>query len=31
MYKAQRTDAYFRGEVNKFMQAAENHVRNKKA
>jgi len=27
MYKARRTDAYFRGEVNKFIQAAENHAR----
>ena len=27
MYKARRTDAYFRGEVNKFIQAAENYAR----
>ena len=27
MYKARRTDAYFRGEVDKFIQAAENHAR----
>ena len=27
MYKARRTDAYFCGEVNKFVQAAENHAR----
>jgi len=27
MYKARRTDAYFRGEVDKFIQAAENHTR----
>jgi hypothetical protein len=30
MYKARRTNAYFRGELDKFIQAAENHVRNKK-
>jgi len=27
MYKARKTDAYFRGEVDKFIQAAENHAR----
>ena len=27
MYKARRTDAYFRGEVDKFIQAVENHAR----
>ena len=27
MYKARRTDAYFCGEVDKFIQAAENHVK----
>ena len=27
MYKTRRMDAYFRGEVNKFIQAAENHAR----
>ena len=27
MYKARRTDAYFRGHLNKFIQVAENHVR----
>ena len=27
MYTARRTDAYFRGEVNKFIQATENHAR----
>jgi len=27
MYKARRTDAYFCGEVDKFIQAAENHAR----
>ena len=26
MYKARRTDAYFRGEVDKLIQAAENHA-----
>jgi hypothetical protein len=30
IYKARRTDAYFCGELNKFIQTAENHVRNKK-
>jgi hypothetical protein len=30
MYKARRTDVYFRGELNKFIQAAENHARNEK-
>jgi hypothetical protein len=30
MYKARKTDAYFRGELNKFIQAAENHARNEK-
>ena len=28
MYHAKRTDAYFRGELNKFIQVAENHARN---
>ena len=27
MYKARRTDAYFREQLNKFIQAAENHAR----
>ena len=27
MYKARRTDAYFRGELDKFIQAAKNHAR----
>ena len=27
MYKARRTDAYFRGQLDKFIQAAENHAR----
>ena len=27
MYKARRMDTYFRGEVDKFIQAAENHAR----
>ena len=27
MYKARRTDKYFHGEVDKFIQAAENHAR----
>ena len=27
MYKARRTDAYFRGEVDKFIQDTENHTR----
>ena len=27
MYKARRADAYFREQLNKFIQAAENHVR----
>jgi len=27
MYKARMTDAYFRGQLNKFIQVAENHVR----
>jgi hypothetical protein len=30
MYKASRTDVYFHGELDKFIQAAENHARNKK-
>jgi hypothetical protein len=30
MYKARRMDAYFRGELNKFIEAAENHARNEK-
>ena len=30
MYHAKRTDAYFRGELNKFIQVAENHARNEK-
>jgi hypothetical protein len=30
MYKACLTDAYLRGELDKFIQAAENHARNKK-
>jgi hypothetical protein len=30
MYKAQRKDAYFCGELNKFIQAAENHTKNEK-
>jgi hypothetical protein len=29
MYKPRMTDAYFRGELDKFIQAAENHARNK--
>ena len=27
MYKARRMDTYFRGEVDKFIQAVENHAR----
>ena len=27
MYKARRTDTYFREQLNKFIQAAENHAR----
>jgi hypothetical protein len=30
MYKARGTDAYFHGELDKFIQAAEIHVRNEK-
>ena len=30
MYKARRTDAYFRRELNKFIQASEKHARNEK-
>ena len=30
MYRARRTDAYFHGEHNKFIQAGKNHERNKK-
>ena len=30
MYKARRMDAYFHGELDKFIQAAENHARIKK-
>jgi hypothetical protein len=30
MYNAKRMDAYFRGELNKFIQVAENHARNEK-
>jgi hypothetical protein len=30
MHKAQRTDAYFLGELNKFIQAAENQAKNTK-
>jgi hypothetical protein len=30
MYKLCRTDAYFRGELDKFIQAAENYTRNEK-
>ena len=30
MYTVKRTDAYFRGELNKFIQVAENHARNEK-
>ena len=30
MYTAKRTHAYFHGELNKFIQVAENHVRNEK-
>jgi hypothetical protein len=30
MYKARRTNAYFRGELDKFIQAAENYTRNEK-
>jgi hypothetical protein len=30
MYKACMTDAYFRGELDKFIQVPENHARNKK-
>ena len=28
--QCKRTDAYFRGELNKFIQVAENHARNEK-
>jgi hypothetical protein len=28
MYNAKKTDAYFRGELNKFIQVAKNHARN---
>ena len=30
MYHAKRTDAYFCGELNKFIQVSENHARNEK-
>ena len=30
MYNSKRMDAYFRGELNKFIQTAENHTRNEK-
>ncbi|RLN40825.1 hypothetical protein C2845_PM01G45080 [Panicum miliaceum] len=30
MYNAKRTDAYFRRELNKFIQVTENHARNEK-
>ena len=30
MYNAKRIDAYIRGELNKFIQVAENHTRNEK-
>jgi hypothetical protein len=30
MYNAKRKDTYFYGELNKFSQVAENHVRNDK-
>ena len=30
MYKANRTEPYFRGELNKFIKVAENHTRNEK-
>ena len=30
MYHAKRTDTYFHGELNKFIQVAENHARNEK-
>ena len=30
MYTVKRTDAYFRAELNKFIQVAENHARNEK-
>ena len=30
MYNAKRTDAYFRGALNKFIQVVENHARNEK-
>ena len=30
MYKAQRTEVYFLVELNKFIQAAENHTKNEK-
>ena len=30
MYNAKRTDTYFRGELNKFIQIAQNHTRNEK-
>ena len=28
MYNAKRTDTYFRGELNKFIQVVEKHIRN---
>ena len=30
MYNAKETDAYFRGELNQFIQVAENHTKNEK-
>ena len=30
MYSAKRADDYLRGEINKFINAADNHTRNKK-
>jgi hypothetical protein len=30
MYNAKRMNAYFHGQLNKFIQIAENHTRNKK-
>ena len=30
MYKAKRTELYFRGELDKFIKVAENHARNEK-
>jgi hypothetical protein len=30
MYNAKRTDAYFCGDLNKFIQVAETHARNEK-